>query len=172
MKRFVYPNRFLVAALTSIVFLTACNKHAVRTVYFGNLTDGENVESPFKVEMKSENLIVEPATAGITDGHGHFHIIINSPMPPATSPIPKDAMHIHYGQGDTETVLNLPVGEYNLLLQFAQGNHMPYDPQIVSNVIHVNVTKQNVPQSIKTDTARTTDTIRTVDMVVPQKPKQ
>ena len=152
MKKFIYANRFLVTGLISMVFLTACNKHAPRRVYFGNLTSGQKVESPFKVEMKSENLIVEPATAGITDGHGHFHIIINSPMPPANSPIPKDPMHIHYGRGDTETVLNLPMGEYDLLLQFAKGDHMPYDPQIVSDVVHVTVTSQT--PAAATDSAK------------------
>ena len=135
------PTKFgfllLLGAMTAIV---ACKKNGPR-VYFGNLKSGQQVESPFKVEMKSENLVVEPALKGVNEGHGHFHIIINSPMPPSNSPIPVDPMHIHYGQGETETFLNLPPGEYDLLLQFAYGNHMPYDPQITSDVIHITVTK-------------------------------
>ena len=133
---------FGLLALAAITLFTACKSNE-RKVWFGNLTNGQEIESPFKVEMKQENLIVEPAVMGVHDGHGHFHIIINSPMPPATSPIPKDPMHIHYGQGDTETTLILPVGEYDLLLQFAKGDHVPYDPQITSSVIHIRVTKQN-----------------------------
>ena len=144
------PSKFAVGlfALGAIAALTACKSHE-RRIWFGNLKNGQEVESPFKVEMKQENLIVEPAAKGVTEGHGHFHIIINSPMPPATSPIPKDPMHIHYGQGDTETTMILPVGEYDLLLQFAKGDHVPYNPQITSEVIHIRVVKQNTPDTTK-----------------------
>ena len=131
-----YPHSFfpaLSAAVLSMVF-SACGPRSDRKVHFGNLRDGAVVESPFRVEMKAENLVVEPATNGVTDGHGHFHIIINSPMPPAPAPIPKDSLHIHYGQGQTETELDLPEGEHALILQFAKGDHVPYDPQIAQQI--------------------------------------
>jgi len=114
-----------------------------KKVYFGNLTDGANVESPFKVEMKAENLIVEPATMGVNQGHGHFHIIVDAPLASPSEPMPKDAIHHHYGDGQTETTLDLPVGQHTLILQFAKGDHVPYDPPIYQQVT-VNVTKQNV----------------------------
>ena len=122
---------FLAAAL---LFLTACNRTPPRSVAFGNLQDGAEVESPFTVQMKAENLVVEPATAGVTDGHGHFHIIVNSPLPPPTAPIPVDSLHIPYGLGQTEAVLDLPEGEHTLMLQFAKGDHVPYNPQIAAQV--------------------------------------
>lgn len=117
-----------------------------KKVYFGNLTDGANVESPFKVEMKAENLIVEPATMGVTQGHGHFHIIVDAPLASPSEPMPKDAVHHHYGDGQTETTLDLPVGHHTLILQFAKGDHVPYDPPIYQQVT-VNVTKRNVPDT-------------------------
>lgn len=138
--RNVHPfKQALLTAVAAMVF-SACSSGSERKVYFGNLKDGAEVESPFRVEMKTENLVVEPATNGITDGHGHFHIIVDSPMPPTVAPIPKDSMHIHYGQGQTEAELDLPKGVHTLILQFAKGDHVPYDPQIAQE-IRVHVTK-------------------------------
>ncbi len=110
----------------------------VRKVWFANLTDGQQVTSPFTVEMKAQNLVVEPAANGVTEGHGHFHILINSPLPAAPLPIPKDSVHLHFGKGDTVTTLDLAPGEYDLTLQFAKGDHVPYDPQIAQTA-HVQV---------------------------------
>ena len=129
------------AALT--LSLSACGKNKGK-VSFGNLKDGDQVESPFTVEMKAENLVVEPAANGVVEGHGHFHILVNTPVPMSLDPIPNDAQHIHYGQGQTEAVLDLPVGEHTLTLQFAKGDHRPYDPQI-TQTIKINVTHRNAP---------------------------
>ena len=130
-----------------------CGETAKKRVYFGNLEDGAQVESPFRVEMKTENLIVEPATMGVNEGHGHFHILVNTPLAPTKAPIPKDEKHIHYGQGETETILDLPVGQHTLVLQFATGDHVPYDPQVFQQ-IRVNVTKQNpMPDKSEKDAA-------------------
>jgi hypothetical protein len=125
----------------AIIYI-GCGESSQKRVYFGNLEDGANVESPFRVEMKTENLIVEPATMGVNKGHGHFHILVNTPLYGTGTPIPKDEKHIHYGQGETETILDLPVGQHTLVLQFATGDHVPYDPQVFQQ-IQINVTRQN-----------------------------
>ncbi len=130
-------------ALGATVFFVACGKNK-GTVHFGNLEDGAQVESPFKVEMKAENLVVEAAANGVVEGHGHFHILVDVPVPMSLDPIPNNAQHIHYGQGQTETMLDLPVGEHTLTLQFAKGDHRPYDPQI-TQTIKVMVTRRNAP---------------------------
>jgi hypothetical protein len=130
-------------ALLAVGLLAGCGKNKGK-VYFGNLSDGAQVESPFTVEMRAENLTVEPATQGVTDGHGHFHILVDTPVPMSMDPIPNDAQHIHYGEGQTEAVLDLPEGEHTLILQFAKGDHRPYDPQITQE-IRVRVTKRNAP---------------------------
>src|SRR5690606_31221066 len=70
----------------------------------------------------------------ITDGHGHFHILIDVPPPEAPAPIPFDAQHRHFGGGDTVVTLDLEPGEHTLTLQFAKGDHVPYDPQIAQTI--------------------------------------
>jgi hypothetical protein len=129
--------------LGSVLCLAACGGGGGKKVYFANLEDGANVESPFKVQMKAENLIVEPASLGVNEGHGHFHILVDAPLASPSEPMVKDAKHIHYGDGQTETTLDLPVGQHTLILQFAKGDHVPYDPPVYQQVT-VNVTKQNV----------------------------
>ena len=130
------------------LFLFACGGGGGKKVYFGNLEDGSNVESPFKVDMKAENLIVEPATMGVNEGHGHFHIIVDASLASPAEPMSKDAKHIHYGDGQTSTTLDLPVGQHTLILQFAKGDHVPYDPPVYQQ-IQVNVTKQNVVDTVQ-----------------------
>lgn len=145
------------------LILIGCGDSSNKRVYFGNLEDGSNVESPFRVEMKAENLIVEPAAMGVNEGRGHFHILIDAPIAPTQVPIPADGKHIHYGQGQTETVLDLPVGQHTLVLQFATGDHIPYDPQIFQQ-IQINVTKQN-PKPV-VDTTAKADTLDTAGTVM------
>lgn len=133
--------------------LSACKDGMDKRVYFGNLEDGVQVESPFKVEMKAENLIVEPAVLGVNEGHGHFHILVNVPVAGSHEPIKKDDKHIHYGGGEMETVLDLPVGRHTLVLQFAKGDHVSYEPPIFQQ-IQVEVTKRNAPpDTLKTGSA-------------------
>jgi hypothetical protein len=131
--------------------LLACRGGMDKRVYFGNLEDGAKVESPFKVEMKAENLIVEPAALGVNEGHGHFHILVDAPVAGSREPIKKDDRHIHYGGGEMETTLDLPVGKHTLVLQFAKGDHVSYDPPIFQQ-IQVEVTKRNAaPDTLKAD---------------------
>lgn len=135
----------IIAIIAILLALVLCHKKSPGyRVYFGNLSDGANVESPFKVEMKSENLVVEPAANGVVEGHGHFHILIDTAPSAIGEPVPMDASHLHFGKGQVETTLDLPEGDHTLILQFASGNHYPYDPQ-VTQTVHIRVTKQNPP---------------------------
>ena len=145
MKKLINFNATNTIWAVSGIFLmvfTGCNKMGDKKVYFGNLENHSQVESPFKVEMKAQNLIVEPAIMGIREGAGHFHIIIDGPLSPPGTPIAKNETHIHYGNGESETILDLPVGEHTLGLQFSKGDHIPYEPPLVQ-LITIMVTKQN-----------------------------
>ena len=107
-------------------------------VFFTGIHDGDTVTSTFKVAFTAGGLRVAPA--GTMDpGTGHFHLIIDSDLPPQDTPLPVSDKIKHYGKGQTEDVLTLPPGPHTLQIEFADGAHMPFDPPIVSDKITVKV---------------------------------
>jgi hypothetical protein len=116
-----------------------------KRAYFTNVQDGDKVVSPFRVSFAVSGMGVSPVQAGVIEGTGHHHILIDLPLPAdIKQPIPFDApneeAHQHYkhfGGGQTETVLNLPPGKHTLRLLFADARHVPY--YIDSEVVHVEV---------------------------------
>ena len=54
-------------------------------------------------------------------------------------PIAMDAKHLHFGGGQTETVLMLPPGEHRLQLELGDWSHIPFNPPIMSPIITVSV---------------------------------
>ena len=115
--------------------------------YFTNIKDGDKVKSPFRVSFSVSGIGVSPVAAGKIAGTGHHHILIDMPFPlDIKAPIPFDSpdeyLHQHYkhfGKGETEAVLNLPVGKHTLQLLFADERHIPY--YIRSNMINIEVVK-------------------------------
>lgn len=105
-----------------------------KLAYFVNIKDGDQVRSPFRVAFAVTGMGVSPVAAGDIHGTGHHHILIDMPMPAdIKAPIPFDKpneyQHQHYkhfGNGETETLLDLPAGKHTLRLLFADHNHMPY----------------------------------------------
>ena len=113
-----------------------------KRAYFTNIQDGDKVVSPFRVAFAVSGMGVSPVKAGMLEGTGHHHILIDLPLPTdIKKPIPFDApnetAHQHYrhfGGGETETVLTLPPGKHTLRLLFADAAHVPYyiDSQVVN----------------------------------------
>ena len=113
-------------------------------VYFIDLEDGATVSSPVAVRMGVSGMGVAPAGTQV-EGTGHHHILLNRP-PLGEGEwaeeewlygLPADENHLHYGAGQTEAVLDLPTGEHTLQLAFGDPNHVPFGPQMVSEVITV-----------------------------------
>lgn len=102
-------------------------------VYFANLEDGQTVSSPVKVEFGVEGMEVEPA-GDLNEGKGHHHIIINGGALERGVVVPADSVNIHYGKGQTETELELPVGTHTLTMQFADGYHQSYGEQLSATI--------------------------------------
>ena len=70
---------------------------------------------------------------------GHHHLLIDTPLPPFDEEIPSDRNHIHFGAGQTETMLELPPGEHTLQLLMGDAEHMPHNPPIYSKQITITV---------------------------------
>jgi len=102
-------------------------------VFFANLTDGQKVKSPVKVQFGVEGMEVEPA-GELHEGKGHHHIIIDGAALERGTAVPADSLNIHYGKGQTETELILPKGEHTLTMQFADGYHQSYGAQMSTTI--------------------------------------
>lgn len=103
-------------------------------VFFVEPTDGAKVQSPVKVVFGVEGMTVQPAGQGVVEAHGHHHVIIDGQPIPKGEVVPADDKHVHFGKGQTETTVELPPGEHTLTMQFADGDHKSYGPEMAATV--------------------------------------
>ncbi len=124
-----------------LILLLAVSMNGVmaddRGVDFVDLKDGDVVASPFKVKFAVTGMTVAPA-GDTSINTGHHHLLINAEGVAAGQVVPADERHIHFGKGQTETLVTLPSGQYTLTLQFANGLHQSYG-EIMRKSIHVTV---------------------------------
>lgn len=136
----IFMKRILRAALVSF-FSIVCAQSVFAAqsphTYFKNLKDGQTVTSPVEIEFGVEGMKVAPAGA-VVPGEGHHHLIIDGQAVPKGEVVLSDATHIHFGKGQTETSITLTPGKHTLTLQFANGAHLSYGPEM-SSTISVNV---------------------------------
>ena len=59
---------------------------------------------------------------------GHHHLLIDANLPPFDQPIPNDFNHLHFGAGQTEAKITLPLGQHKLQLILGDEDHVPHDP--------------------------------------------
>jgi hypothetical protein len=130
------------------MFLVACVTYASAQtpsppgakVYFINLKDGAEVDSPFLVQFGLSSMGVAPA--GVEKPNtGHHHLIIDTTLTPdeLKQPIPADDHHRHFGAGQTEVMVSLPKGKHTLQLVLGDWMHIPHVPPVMSDVITVTV---------------------------------
>ena len=109
-------------------------------VYIINLKDGDTVTSPFKVQFGLTGMGVAPA--GVEKPNtGHHHLIIDTTLSAdeLKAPIGSDAKHVHFGAGQTETMVTLPPGKHTLQLVLGDWSHIPLVPPVMSEPITVEV---------------------------------
>jgi Domain of unknown function (DUF4399) len=110
-------------------------------VYIINLKNGDTVTSPFKVVFGlSPNMGVAPS--GVEKPNvGHHHLLIDKALTPEemTQPITVDEQHVHFGKGQTETMVTLPPGKHTLQLVLGDWTHIPFKPPVQSEAITVTV---------------------------------
>jgi hypothetical protein len=109
-------------------------------VSFVDLKDGAKIEGPLiegkvkvLVKMNAENITVKPA-GQIEAGSGHHHLLIDTEATPKGSVVAQDPQHLHFGKGQTEAEIELTPGEHTLKLQFADGIHRSYGPELSSEI--------------------------------------
>jgi len=109
------------------------------SVYFIWPKDGAVMKSgKFRLLFGLRNCGIAPAGVEI-DNTGHHHLIINAELPPFDEEIPADRNYVHFGKGQTETIVDLPSGTHTLQLLFADHNHIPHQTAVFSEKITVTV---------------------------------
>lgn len=109
-------------------------------VYFINLKDGAEVDSPFLVQFGLSGMGVAPA--GVEKPNtGHHHLLIDATLTPEQlkEPIPSDDNHKHFGGGQTEAMVTLPKGQHTLQLVLGDWTHIPHVPPVMSETITITV---------------------------------
>ena len=130
--------KIMKSILFLISFLITSSVFAEARVYFINLEDGDEVESPFLIQFGLSEMGIAPA--GIDrENTGHHHLLINVKDLDFSKPIPASKNHIHFGGGQTESLVELPPGDYRLQLVLGDMTHTPHTPPIVSKQINITV---------------------------------
>lgn len=130
--------KIMKSILFLISFLITSSVFAEARVYFINLEDGDEVESPFLIQFGLSEMGIAPA--GIDrENTGHHHLLINVKDLDFSKPIPASKNHIHFGGGQTESLVELPPGDYRLQLVLGDMTHKPHTPPIVSKLINITV---------------------------------
>jgi len=108
-------------------------------VYIVSPKDGATVGQSVTVVFGLKGMGVAPA--GVKkEGTGHHHLLVDvKDLPAAGQPIPLDDNHLHFGKGQTETILKLSPGTHTLQLEMGDENHIPFDPAVVSKKITIHV---------------------------------
>lgn len=138
----------LLAAAALIMTQSLAAQASDTTLYFVNLEDGASISGPVTVVFGLKGKGVAPA--GVEkEGTGHHHVLINRPAfgdgtddaEIIANGIPSDENHVHFGGGQTETVLDLPTGTHSLQLLLGDHFHVPHDPVVASERITITVTE-------------------------------
>ena len=130
--------KIMKSILFLISFLITSSVFAEARVYFINLEDGDEVESPFLIQFGLSEMGIAPA--GIDrENTGHHHLLINVKDLDFSKPIPASKNHIHFGGGQTESLVELLPGDYSLQLVLGDMTHTPHTPPIVSKQINITV---------------------------------
>jgi Domain of unknown function (DUF4399) len=109
-------------------------------VYFVGLQDWSVLPPKATIRFGLVNMGIAPA--GIEKPNtGHHHLLVNTRLPPLDQPIPNDFNHLHFGAGQTEAAVTLPLGTHTLQLLLADENHVPHNPPVMSKPIKVIVTR-------------------------------
>lgn len=109
-------------------------------VYLISPHDGEKIKGPVTVRFGLKGMGIAPA--GIKfDNTGHHHLLVDTDLADIVldQPMPATDKILHFGKGQTETVLTLPPGKHTLELLFADFAHRSFQPPVHSQKITITV---------------------------------
>lgn len=101
-------------------------------------TNGATVTSPVTVRFRLVNYGVAPAGMNV-DRTGHFHLLIDSEAGAAGTIIPADSVHVHYGKGQIEVTVPVPLGRHTLRAVLGDYTHKVISTDLVSAPVSIRV---------------------------------
>jgi hypothetical protein len=108
------------------------------TVFIISPVNGATVSSPVNVKFGVSGIAITPAGEQ-RDNSGHHHLIVDADIPQANRPIENSQNHLHFGKGQTETLLELTPGQHTLQLELGDYMHFPHEPPVVSKLVVITV---------------------------------
>ena len=130
--------KFMKIFLIISAFFATFSISANPKVYFINLEDGDRLESPFLIQFGLSGMGIAPAGTDRANT-GHHHLLINVNEIDLSKPIPSSSSHIHFGGGQTESLIDLIPGDYSMQLVLGDMTHTPHNPPIISQRINITV---------------------------------
>ena len=130
--------KFMKIFLIISAFFATFSISANPKVYFINLEDGDRLESPFLIQFGLSGMGIAPAGTDRANT-GHHHLLINVNEIDLSKPIPSSSSHIHFGGGQTESLIDLMPGDYSMQLVLGDMTHTPHNPPIISKRINITV---------------------------------
>ncbi|MGF6371532.1 hypothetical protein OKW40_004282 [Paraburkholderia sp. RAU6.4a] len=132
----MFINRWLVG-VAAAGLLAGSGVAQAEGVTFVQPADGATVTNPVHVVFGLDGMKIAPAGT-LTDGTGHHHLLIDGKPLPKGEVVPATNKSLHFGKGQTETDLTLPPGDHTLTLQFGDGAHRSYGPEMSKTItVHV-----------------------------------
>ncbi|MBC8748042.1 hypothetical protein OKW43_003787 [Paraburkholderia sp. WC7.3g] len=132
----MFKSTWLVGIATAGL-LAASGMAQAAGVYFVQPADGATVSNPVHVVFGLDGMKIAPAGT-MTEGTGHHHLLIDGKPPAKGEVIAATDKSLHFGKGQTETDLTLPPGDHTLTLQFGDGAHRSYGPDMSKTItVHV-----------------------------------
>ncbi len=109
-------------------------------VYFIAPLNGATVHGPVTVRFGLKGMGIAPAGVKF-DNTGHHHLLVDTDFSELKldAPLPASDKILHFGKGQTETVLTLAPGKHTLEIVFADYLHNSFDPPLHSKKITITV---------------------------------
>jgi hypothetical protein len=127
------------AASAPVGSAEAVSENGMPSVSFVFPPDGATIFTDSALVFAAAHTEVVAAGSDIDNPKkGHHHLIVDGEPVPKGHVVPRSETHLHYGKGETETRAILPVGKHKLTMQFANGAHVSYGPDL-SQTISVTV---------------------------------
>lgn len=101
--------------------------------------DGAVLSSPISIRFGITNMQVSPAGTNV-ENSGHHHLLIDmDQLPDLSLPLPANEQLMHFGKGQTQTLLKLNAGTHTLQLLLGNYLHIPHDAPVISEKITITV---------------------------------